>query len=247
MRVGGIVLVLGSAPQAVACADWDLSTVDDLVVINNAWNIRRDWSVLIHPDDFPADRWPKDIGPAQQIIRSEEYVPAQNTYGGFVYAGGTMAFTAGYWALAALRPRVLGFFGCDMVYPPRSPTHFYGTGRADPLRDDPTLQSLEAKSARLELFAARQGCACVNLSQEESRLVFARATHADFFAHPAPKVPELSPADRQEALADYRCASGRYWEMPEAFAPDVLASIDGLWLSAHRTHFGERAFRAPAA
>jgi len=71
-----------------------------------------------------------------------------------------MAFTAGYWALHALRPEVMGFIGCDMVYPKTGATHFYGTGTADPLRDDVTLQDLGAKSARLMVMAAAQGCAC---------------------------------------------------------------------------------------
>ena len=78
-------------------------------------------------------------------------------FGGIVYAGATMAFTAGYWALSALQPRVLAYLGCDMIYP-QGQTHFYGTGAADPLRPDPTLQNLRAKSARLELLAARAGC-----------------------------------------------------------------------------------------
>jgi len=35
---------------------------------------------------------------------NESYVPAQNwVNGGFVYGGGTMAFTAGYWALDTLK------------------------------------------------------------------------------------------------------------------------------------------------
>ena len=81
-------------------------------------------------------------------------MPIQNDLGGFVYAGGTMAFTAGYWALGALRPDVMAFFGCDMVYPTEG-SHFYGNGNADPLRDDITLRNLEAKSARLSIIAAR--------------------------------------------------------------------------------------------
>ena len=57
----------------------------------------------------------------------------------------------------------MAFFGCDMVYAATGKTHFYGTGTADPLRPDVTLQSLEGKAARLQLLAAEQGCACVNL------------------------------------------------------------------------------------
>ncbi len=60
---------------------------------------------------------------------------------------GTMAFTAGYWALGALKPDIIAYLGCDMIYPLEkgSPSHFYGNGQADPLRSDITLQSLGSK------------------------------------------------------------------------------------------------------
>ncbi|WP_370645644.1 hypothetical protein [Ruegeria sp. Ofav3-42] len=87
-----------------------------------------------------------------------------------------MAFTAGYWALSALHPAVLAFFGCDMIYPRSGQTHFYGNGSADPLRKDVTLRSLEAKSARLALFGAAQNCHVVRLSQGDSRLVYPSVT-----------------------------------------------------------------------
>ncbi|MEL7116511.1 MAG: hypothetical protein AAGP08_13160, partial [Pseudomonadota bacterium] len=126
-----IVLILGSAPNAVEARAWPRGAVTDLVAINNAWRIRDDWDHFIHPDDLPADKMPPD--PTGQVVSSADYVPVQNTYGGFVYAGGTMAFTAGYWALGTLRPDVMAFFGCDMVYAPSGNTHFYGIGAADPL------------------------------------------------------------------------------------------------------------------
>ena len=101
------VLIIGSGPNAVASRDWPRTAFDHIVAINNAWAVRPDWDYLIHPDDFPAARRPVDVAPRQKVITSEAYVPAQNDLGGFVYAGGTMAFTAGYWALQALRPDVI--------------------------------------------------------------------------------------------------------------------------------------------
>ena len=35
-----IVLVLGSAPDAVQCQGWPKSSVSDIVAINNAWRLR---------------------------------------------------------------------------------------------------------------------------------------------------------------------------------------------------------------
>eukprot|EP01035_Chromulina_nebulosa_P068687 gene68687-94126_t len=100
-----IVLIVGSGPDAVRCRDWSRTAFSSIVVINNAWRVRPDWDYLIHPDDFPDDRLPSDQRPRMaSIIKSNAFVPAQNAFGGFVYAGGTMAFTAAYWALKALKP-----------------------------------------------------------------------------------------------------------------------------------------------
>jgi hypothetical protein len=240
------VLVLGSGPDAVRARDWDAHLFDEIVAINNAWQVRGDWTYLIYPEDFGADRLPEAIDAARQtLVTAENYVPVQNSYGGFVYAGGTMAFTAGYWALGELRPDVLAFLGCDMVYDGRR-THFYGRGEADPLRDDITLQSLEGKSARLMLTAAGQDCLCVNLSaQDQSRLVFPRHdvsevsgwdtealsrqlramnARADFAA--------LRAARETEAGLGYMSQSGRYWEEAERFDAAKLRVLDAVWLKA---------------
>ena len=173
------------------------------------------------------------------LITAEAFVPAQNAFGGFVYGGGTMAFTAGYWALQALKPRVIAYLGCDMVYPSRGQTHFYGEGTADPLRDDITLQSLSAKAARLHLIAARQGCRMVNLSQGISRLVSPRADVdrlRDLAAAPAPPVPGPTEADRTEARMGYFVASGRYWEHSAQFDAEALRRLDGQWCQALRDY-----------
>ena len=170
-----IVLMLGSAPNAILARDWDRSTFDLLLAINNAWQVRPDWDYMIHPWDFPESRRPAPSA-GQRIITQEDFVPAQNRLGGFVYAGGTMAYTAAYWALDALNPRVLAVMGCDMHYPAEGATHFYGKGDPDPLRVDISLRSLEAKSCRLEALAAGRGTALVNLSDGPSRLTFRRGT-----------------------------------------------------------------------
>ena len=239
------VLILGSAPDAPEASGWDRSSIRSIVAINNAWNIRPDWDFLIHPDDFDPQRLPSRHSSTQKIITAADYVPVQNAFGGFVYAGGTMAFTAGYWALGALKPDVLAYFGCDMNYEP-GPTHFYGHGTADPLRDDITLQSLEAKSARLMLMAAERGCITINLSaQPNSRLVFPRQkpewsasltpkTHAAYLA-PLQKMANgmnSLAAIRHEAELGYMAKNGRYWEVADNFDADALQHLDRLWLSA---------------
>lgn len=226
------LLMLGSAPMAAQARDWPRAPFDRILAINNAWRIRPDWDDMIHPWDFPADRIPTP-GPGQRLIIQDHFVPAQNAFGGFVYAGGTMAFTSAYWALHHYRPRTLAVFGCDMVYPATGPTHFYGTGTADPLRADITLRSLEAKSARLMILAAQQGCAMVNLSPGPSRLIFPRATPETLPTAPAPFNHSLAAqALAREAALGYQVPSGRYWEEAHRFDLREIDALDALWLAA---------------
>ncbi len=226
------LLLLGSAPMALAARDWPRAPFDRILAINNAWRIRADWDAMIHPWDFPDDRRPTP-GPNQRLITQEDFVPAQNAYGGFVYAGGTMAFTAAYWALVAFKPRVIATYGCDMHYPASGPTHFYGQGTPDPLRADITLRSLEAKSARLMILAAQQGCAMVNLSDGPSRLVFPRATAKTLPNQPAPFNDAVAQKALQtEACLNYIVPSGRYWQEAHRFDPARIDALDQLWRSA---------------
>ncbi len=229
-RMADVVLILGSGPNATDARRLPRAAFDAILCINNAWRVREDWTHLIYPEDFPPERRPPVVAPTQSLIGADAFVQAQNRHGGFVFAGGTMAFTAGYWALDALRPRVIAYLGCDMVYPARGATHFYGRGTADPLRDDPTLQSLRAKSARFNILAGRQGCAVVNLSHAPSRLVSPRAdTHA-LRSLPPPEALPPGPADAEEARLGYLVESGLYWTQPEAFDPAELRRVDLLWL-----------------
>lgn len=230
-----VVLMLGSAPMAAEAAGWPREPFDRVVAINNAWRLRPDWDFAVYPWDFPEERRPM-AGPGQTVITENDFVPAQNAYGGFVYAGATMAFTTGYWILHALQPAVIAVFGCDMHYPASGPTHFYGAGTSDPLRPDITLRSLEAKSARLMVLAAMQGCAIVNLSAGPSRLIFPRvpraaAAHArvlEFCRHTAERALAF------EAELGYLVPSGRYWEAEDRFDPLALDRLDALWLHAAR-------------
>ena len=235
-----VVVILGSGPNAPQATSWQRTWFDRLVVINNAWRVRPDWDDLIFPEDFPQARRPQDITADQRLIEADRFVPAQNAYGGFVYAGGTMAFTAAYWVLHALRPRVIGFLGCDMVYPKTGATHFYGTGTADPLREDLTLRDLGAKSARLAVLAEQQGCACVNLSDApETELLLERCAPHQLHQW-TPTAAPLPPAEVESVLSrendlGYMVPSGRYWEEAARFDPAALAALDADWRTLWET------------
>ena len=232
-----VVTILGSGPNVIRAQAWPKAALGHVLVINNAWRVRPDWDSLIHPEDFPQDRWPEGVGMGQSVVTAQDYIPANNAYGGVVYAGGTMAFTAAYWALWYHRPRVLAVMGCDMVYPVAVNTHFYGTGTADPLRPDMTLQSLEAKSARILLLAARQGCAVVNLSTDPSRLLFPRAQVAGLSRLRPLLIDEAAVRLALQAEQDLgaRVPSGRYWKEGRGIAPAALARVDQLWLQAYES------------
>ena len=235
------VLIVGSAPDAVRASEWDTSCFTHTLVINNAWKAFSSWDMLIFPEDFPQVNRPAStqIGD-RRTVTAKDFVPVQNNFGGFVYAGGTMCFTAGYWALGALQPDVIAYLGCDMVYETQagSLTHFYGQGNADPLRPDVTLQSLEAKSLRFLALAQDQGCSVVNLSQRpKSRLMFPRINVQALQArdYKPNKLPINTQAVKAALLAEsqlgYWVPSGRYWEESERFDKLKLSHIDALWLA----------------
>lgn len=229
------VIIMGSGPGVLDIKQIKRGPSQTYVAINNAWRVRSDWDWLIHPEDFPQDRQPPSLHQSQKIVKAHEYVPIQNRYGGFVYAGGTMAFTAAYWALGALRPKVIAMIGCDMIYPKQGHTHFYGTGAPDPLRNDVTLRSLEAKSARLWLLAARQDCAVVNLSTACcSRLLYPRAKYSNLSCITPPlwQVEDVARALTAERKAGYFVASGEYWKEQHLFDVNVIDALDRLWLTA---------------
>jgi hypothetical protein len=247
-----IVLVMGSGTDALRARHWARAPFTSTVAINNAWQIRDDWDYLIHPEDFPPERWPPTVAPGRQTrVTAADYVPIQNEFGGFVYAGGTMAFTAGYWALGALKPDVIAFLGCDMVYDNSPQTHFYGRGAQDPLRDDVTLQSLEAKSLRLMAMAAQENCLVVNLSEQaRSRLVYPRCdpqrlagwTEQDLrlqlqAQQGALDAGALDAALGMESELGYMVRSGRYWEVRESLDAEKLSALDRAWLAVgqHQT------------
>lgn len=232
---------MGSGPGVLEACSWDRAKTQTFVAINNAWRIRPDWDWLIYPEDFPEQRRPQALKRSQSVATATDYVPIQNEFGGFVYAGGTMAFTAAYWALGALKPDVIAMVGCDMIYPASGKTHFYGNGTADPLRADVTLRSLKAKSARLWALAARSNCAMVNLSSaSRSMLLYPKIKYNALclqnpYAFDGAAVEQALAA---EAAANYMVASGRYWEEEAKFDTAAIDKIDQLWIAASRSAKG---------
>jgi hypothetical protein len=241
------VLIVGSSPDALRYKAWSLTDIKSTVVINNAWKIRDEWDFHIYPEDFPSENQPKTYNKDQRAITYKDYVPAQNLKGGVVYAGATMAFTAAYWALVELRPSIIAFVGCDMVYPNNQQTHFYGSGQPDPLRKDISLQNLEAKSTRLQVMALEEQCLCINLSSlDESRLVFPSVNFEVFSKLKNDKallnslyqqltgqidLNKVTTAKNLEKKLGYFVENGEYWNCLSDFSWDEIQCLDQLWLS----------------
>ncbi|NCU74788.1 MAG: hypothetical protein EBW10_01785, partial [Candidatus Fonsibacter ubiquis] len=55
-----VVLIVGSAPDAVRINSLDLSLFSSCIAINNAWRLKREWDYVIYPEDFPIQRQPKN-------------------------------------------------------------------------------------------------------------------------------------------------------------------------------------------
>ena len=231
------VLILGSAPNVVAVNDIDLSSYDEIIVINNAWQVLESWTEHIFPYDFPRENKPAHYSKSQRPIDEKLFVQRQNEFGGFIYAGGTMAFTALYWALGEHMPSEIHILGCDMVYPDAGKTHFYGAGTPDPLREDFTLRDLYAKSARFMCLAARNGCRTYNLSDQSSKLCFPRHNRNidDKPCHLLINKASVQSILDQENSLGYFISSGRYWEADLKIDLQALDQIDLQWKTLSHT------------
>jgi len=229
------VLVIGSAPDAVQARDWDMKVFDQVIVINNAWRAVTHWNELIFPYDFSDENKPAQLLYHQKFVTEDQFVPAQNLFGGFVYAGATMTFTAGYWSLAKHLPTRLCFLGCNMHYSRTGSTHFYGKGQQDPLRDDITLTSLRACSHRMLILAKMRGCDIVSLSVGETNLHVPQTSFDEFLNYrPAFTISQekMNQALKYEKKLNYYVKDGRYWLKENFFCRDKLEKLDRIWVDA---------------
>lgn len=191
------VLIVGSGKTATDIKDWDLSGWS-LVTINHAYQIRDDWEFAGYAGDFPKDKRPQPTdkkwtfshkdGPMlpTECLDKEykrSYETALSQYG---KKHTTMFFNASYWVLWFLRPKVIGYMGCDMNYDAVDgvKTHFYGQGVdmlkrgiPDPLKmintqykgDESVLQILFNE---FKTDCEKANCTVVNFSKETGRLPY---------------------------------------------------------------------------
>lgn len=176
------VVIVGSSPQA-PIVNRLIGPETIIIALNNSWRALDRYDFLVYSDDFPDINKPGRDVLAIRGRSSPQYLPAMNSMGSLDLCGPTIAMAAGYWAIANFPFSQISFFACDMVYSGVN-THFYGRGEADPLRRDPTLQDLTAKSLRLFYYGFMNSCLFLNASgQDNTRLGFPRERTGTVIRH----------------------------------------------------------------
>lgn len=222
------VLILGSAPYAIEAAGWPVGLFDHVVAIHDAWSIREDWTHMIHRRDFSVDRRPVLLEGDQKVVTEAEFSPVQTLYGGASYTGEGMAFVAGYWALAALMPSQMYYFGCDMIDLGAGRTQGHEDQLGEAGRPHRMGENTAAKARRLEYFAAQETCGIGNLSPYRSALPYQRVTLEGLDRlRPA----SVSPRDAEPArLREQRCGYPAALGCGPSGAGREMADIDAAWL-----------------
>lgn len=184
------------------------------------------------PWDFPPDRHPV-AGPGQTLVTEDDFVPAQNAYGGFVYGGATMAYTAAYWVLHALRPRVIAVFRLRHAVPRDRSHAFLRHRQPRPFarRHHPAVAGGEIGAT--DGAGRPSGLRDSNLSTGPSRLVFPRCALDDVAA----AKPHIFAEDLVTQALSQRGGPGLHhpvgpvWEELHRFDAAQIDRLDALWLA----------------
>ena len=167
------VLLIGSGLTAKMASDFDL-TGWTVCCIHNAWRVVPDrWDILLHALDFPDEKKPPNVRHDQKLVTIFEWVTealANETHSGFWKKhcgyGKTMFFSSFWWIMETLKPKVIGFVGCDMHYPEGDINCIYGKGSPDPLKYP--MKSLLHWLGFLDGFCCRHDVMLINFAPYES-------------------------------------------------------------------------------
>jgi len=184
------VLLIGSGCTATQVSDYSYhKTGWTIVTINHGWLAYPEYDYWVAPTDYAGK---KDPDAGDRFVGWDEYIIAQNAYGGEWECGMGITLAAAYWALHTIKPSVIGFLGCDMNYTPgkNGETAFYGigidvqnNGCPDPFAmaarysiKDP----IEKLYTRFADMAALKNCDVVNFSKIEKTLLPYKKTTPDY-------------------------------------------------------------------
>lgn len=220
-----MVLIVGSGHNAPLCRHWDKQNFN-VIAVNNAWRVwdeylppAKRFDVCVMAGDMPAAFYPRDLREEEITISAVKtsvkpsdfglnrentklsrqpfsYNSVVNYYGGFQKLGYSVVLNSSYWCLYHLKPKVIGYIGCDMVYDKNAQGHtaFYGIGEdfkkrnlSDPdkmIRDQfkGRPEGLTEIYQQFERYAYQNGVLeVVNFSDVEgSRLPFKKANFDDY-------------------------------------------------------------------
>jgi len=97
-----------------------------IIAINHGWMATDEWTYMVHSTDF---RGTKPTPRSDQLMTSA-YGEAVKQFGGHQVCGYSVTLCTSYWVLVNLKPKYMGYLGCDMNYTPneKGDTHIYGLG-----------------------------------------------------------------------------------------------------------------------
>jgi len=167
------VLIVGSGANCREVNTWNTSGYS-VFVMNNAWKAVNNWDYLYYPGDFhdlPTPMEGKNLITGAFI---NHFLSKFNLDRISYHA--TALFSATYFAMYALKPKLIGYIGTDMNYSIEG-NAFYGKSIPDPLRFGEEVLNLwlkelvnDAKSLKIKL---------VNFSNGPSRLPFERVKFSE--------------------------------------------------------------------
>lgn len=159
-------LVIGSAPCADQLRDVDLSAFKR-IAINKSWALRDDFDIHVGLK-FMEDRHEPPKSYKLKRVKRNNYNPHLDKAGGNFLCSPSVAMIAGYWAIHTQPIKTLSYYGCDLVFDPRSNqgrTHFYGVSDAGPLfNKHPCMARQDLKSVRLFVWGLIHRVVLLNAS-----------------------------------------------------------------------------------
>lgn len=189
------VLLIGSGKSALEIENADLSE-HVVVVINNAWRLYPDFDYAIYASDMPEELRPVTKHEDQHLVTAwtgpklyNRPMQPHEEYGyercklelreKGIHIPQTILLVSGFWCLWYLKPKLLGFIGCDLDYTPdeNGHTHFYGVGRDIQLRRVPdpfriyTQRNITLALIRMQNYAKSIGAELVNYSSHPNTLL----------------------------------------------------------------------------
>lgn len=130
------VLLIGSGPSALLVTKYRWVEKGWVIaVVNHGWMATTEWTYMIHSHDYKTG-FPKA---REDQYQTDNITSILNKFGGYSKIGFSITLCASYFILGTLKPKVIGYLGCDMNYTPnkQGDTCIYGIGEDIKRREMP--------------------------------------------------------------------------------------------------------------